>query len=82
MKPLDISDKGGKQGDHEYYVSSAFRQPRATELLNGGAGKIDVEMMKKFIADNENRDKKPLGIDRLFYFQPRRNRRHGERRSV
>jgi hypothetical protein len=61
MKPLDISDKGGEPGDHEYYVSTAFRQPRATELLNDGAGKIDVEMMKRFVSDNENRDKKPLG---------------------
>jgi hypothetical protein len=61
MKPLDISDKGGEQGDHEYFVSTSSRQPRAMELLNGGAGKIDVDMMKKFLADNMNRDKAPLG---------------------
>jgi hypothetical protein len=31
------------------------------ELLKGGAGKIDVAMLKKFLADNVNRDKKTLG---------------------
>jgi hypothetical protein len=60
MKPLDVSDTAN-QGDHEYFVSSSFRQERGMELLNGGAGAIDVEMMKKFISDNVNRDKKPFG---------------------
>jgi hypothetical protein len=56
MKPLDISDKADEH-DHEYFVSTSYRQPRAMELLNDGAGKIDVEMLKKILADNENRGK-------------------------
>src|ERR1700734_1949230 len=60
MTPLDISDKAD-QHDHEYFVSAHYRQPRAMELLSSDAGKIDVETLKKFLADNENRDKKPLG---------------------
>ena len=60
MKPLDISDTADEH-DHEYFVSSPSRESRALELLNGGAGKIDVEMLKKFLADNKNRDKQPLG---------------------
>ena len=60
MKPLDIGDTADEH-DHEYYVSTGFRVPRAMELLNGGAGKIDVQMLKAFLADNANRDKKPLG---------------------
>jgi hypothetical protein len=60
MKGLDIGDTADPH-DHEYFVSTSFRQPRAMELLNGGSGKIDVEMLKKILADNVNRDKKTLG---------------------
>jgi hypothetical protein len=60
MKPLDISDTAD-QHDHEYFVSTGFRQPRALELLNGDAGKIDVGMLKNVLADKNNRDTKPLG---------------------
>jgi hypothetical protein len=60
MQPLDIGDTAD-QHDHEYYESTGYRVPRAMELLNGGAGKIDVQMLKAFLADNVNRDKKPLG---------------------
>lgn len=60
MKPLDISDTADEH-DHEYFVSTESRQSRAMELLNGAAGKIDVETLKKFIADDQNSDKKPLG---------------------
>ena len=31
------------------------------ELLKGGEGKIGVEMLKKVLADNTNRDKAPMG---------------------
>lgn len=60
MKPLDIGDTADPH-DHEYFVSTSFRVPRALELLHGGAGKIDVAMLKKFLADDVNRDKKTLG---------------------
>src|SRR5262249_10337626 len=60
MKPLDIGDTADEY-DHEYFQSTSYREPRALELLNGAAGKIDVETMKKFLADNANREKKPLG---------------------
>jgi hypothetical protein len=60
MKPLDIGDTADPH-DHQYYQSTSFRQPRAMELLQGGAGKIDVAMLKKFLADNVNRDKKTFG---------------------
>ncbi len=60
MKPLDISNTADEH-DHQYAVSTGFRQPRAMELLNGAAGKIDVETLKAFLADNTNRDKKPMG---------------------
>ena len=60
MQPLDIGDTADEH-DHEYFVSTSFRVPRAMELLNGGAGKIDVPMLKAFLADNANRDKKPMG---------------------
>jgi hypothetical protein len=60
MKAIDISNKADEH-DHEYAVSTGYRQPRALELLNGASGKIDVAALKKFLADNTNRDKKAYG---------------------
>lgn len=60
MKPLDIGDTADEH-DHEYFVSTGSRQPRALELLSGASGKIDVETLKKVLADKENRNEKPLG---------------------
>ena len=60
MKPLDIGDTADEH-DHQYAVSTAFRVPRAMELLNGGTGKINVDTLKQFLADNDNRDKAALG---------------------
>jgi len=60
MKPIDISDTADEH-DHQYAVSTKVRVPRAMDLLKGSEGKIDVNMMKQFIADNEGRDKAPLG---------------------
>jgi hypothetical protein len=60
MKPIDISNTADEH-DHQYAVSTGFRVPRAIELLNGGDGKIDVGMLKTFLADNVNRDKGTLG---------------------
>ena len=60
MKPLDIGDTADPH-DHQYFVSTSFRQPRAMELLNGESGKIDVSMLKKILGDNVNRDKTKLG---------------------
>ncbi len=60
MKPLDIGDTADEH-DHEYYVSTSFRQPRAMQLLTGDEGRIDVAALKKILADNDNRDKTPMG---------------------
>jgi hypothetical protein len=60
MKPIDVSNTADEH-DHEYAVSTGYRVPRAMELLNGGTGKIDVDMLKQFLADNTNRDKQPMG---------------------
>jgi hypothetical protein len=60
MKPLDISPTADKDA-REYAASAHYRQPRALELLKGAEGKIGVETLKKVLADNENRDKPPLG---------------------
>jgi Acyl-coenzyme A:6-aminopenicillanic acid acyl-transferase len=60
MKPIDISNTADEH-DHQYAVSTGYRVPRAMELLNGGAGKINVDTLKQFLADNDNRDKAAMG---------------------
>src|SRR5262249_56283609 len=60
MKPIDISDTADEH-DHQYAVSTGYRVPRAMELLNGGDGKIDVEMLKTFLDAKVNRTKGTLG---------------------
>ena len=60
MKPIDISNTADEH-DHQYAVSTGYRVPRAMDLLNGGKGKINVDTLKQFLADNNNRDKAALG---------------------
>ena len=61
MQPLDIGGTADEY-DRQYFESTSSREPRALELMNGAAGKIDVETLKKFLADNANREKKPLSF--------------------
>ncbi len=60
MKPFDISNTADTH-DHEYAVSTSYRVPRAMELLKGSEGKIGVAMLKKFLGDDDNRNKPPMG---------------------
>jgi hypothetical protein len=52
MKSIDASEKE----NNRYYVTSEYRQPRAMELMKKASGKIDVDAMKRFLADNSNRE--------------------------
>lgn len=57
MKPLDISEKE----NNVYFITSEYRQTRAVELMKASSGKIDVAALKRFLADNANREATPSG---------------------